>query len=277
MYYRVSALLAFALVLAACAAPAPGAGLLSPSDMPGGVQGPSVVGTTGTTATIEFTTGVPTFCNVAYGVDTKYGALERMPMMEGAVREHAVTLRGLTPETTYHYRLTMTDQQARVYQSEDYTFRTGEAEAVSGAEDANLASLDAGARVVGVSSNWAGQDNDGSFGAHKALDSQPSTAWSSDGDGDDAWIEVELDGAYDLHTIGFWTRTMSNDTAQIYRFSVTTDAGETLGPFELPDASQMYTFPINLRARTLRFDAVDTNTGNTGAVEIAVYGSLASS
>ena len=34
----------------------------------------------------------------------------------------------------------------------------------------------------------------------------------------------------------------------------------------------MHTFEVEFTARTLRFDAADTNGGNTGAVEIAVYG-----
>lgn len=53
---------------------------------------------------------------------------------------------------------------------------------------------------------------------------------------------------------------------------VTTDQGETFGPFDLPDAGRIYTFPVEFTARTLRFDAVETNRGNTGAVGIEVYG-----
>jgi hypothetical protein len=198
-----------------------------------------------------------------------------MLMMEGAVREHAVTLDGLAANTTYHYRLSMVDEQAQIYQSEDYTFTTASADSVAAPAGENIALLDAGARVIGVSSNYGNGDNDSSFGANKALDGSPSTAWSSNGDGDDAWIEIELPGAYKVDTIGFWTRTMTNNTAQIYRFTVTTDAGETFGPFELPDAGQAYTFPVEFFAQTLRFDAVETNSGNTGAVEIVVYGSPA--
>jgi hypothetical protein len=65
---------------------------------------------------------------------------------------------------------------------------------------------------------------------------------------------------------------MSNDTAQIFRFTVTADRGETFGPFDLPDAGRIYYFPVWFTTRRLRFDAVETSTGNTGAVEIEVYG-----
>ena len=67
---------------------------------------------------------------------------------------------------------------------------------------------------------------------------------------------------------------MSDGTAQIFRFTVTTDRGETFGPFDLPNATRIHTFPVQFTARTLRFDAVETNSGNTGAVEIEVYGTL---
>ena len=59
---------------------------------------------------------------------------------------------------------------------------------------------------------------------------------------------------------------------QIFRFTVTTDRGETFGPFDLPDANILYTFPVEFTARRLRFDAVETSSGNTGAVETEVYG-----
>jgi len=34
--------------------------------------------------------------------------------------------------------------------------------------------------------------NDSAFGMDNAIDGQPNTEWSSNGDGDDAWIEIEL-------------------------------------------------------------------------------------
>jgi len=251
--------------------------ILSLEEMPGGIEGPTVGEDTGTSVVIQFTTGVPTMCNVAYGTDTTYGRLARMPMMDGAVQDHAVTITGLTPNTTYHYRISLTDEQARLYQPSDLVFTTAAAsEAESAApgdqpEGENVASLAAGAQVTGVSSNFGGGANDSAFGADNALDGQPNTEWSSNGDGDDAWIEIELAQAYNVHTVGFWARTMSNDTAQIFSFTVTADGSQTFGPFDLPDAARIYHFPVQFTARTLRFDAVDTNTGNTGAVEIQAY------
>ena len=264
------------LALASCGGQAATSDAILPlEDMPGDFEGPNVLDNIGDSIVIQFTSGVPTMCNVAYGTDTTYGALATMPMMAGAIQDHFVTLRGLTPNAIYHYRLTLTDEQARVYQSQDFTFTTAAFEPSPPAERPegdNVASLAAGATVLGVSSNFGGADNDGAFGANNAIDGQPSTEWSSNGDGDDAWIQIELDQTYDVHTIGFWTRTMPNDTAQIFSFTVTTGDGEIYGPFDLPDAGQIYYFPVDFTARILRFDALDTNTGNTGAVEIEVYG-----
>lgn len=271
------ALLIVVLVaLVACAAPAESTSAVLPlAEMPGGVAGPNVVDNLGTSVVVEFTSGVSTVCNVAYGTDDSYGMLATMPMMGGAIQDHAVTLTGLSPNTTYHYRVTLTDELAQVYQSEDLTFTTGASEASPAAprpEGENVASLNAGARIVGVSSNFGAGDNDSSFGANNAIDGQSNTEWSSNSDGDGAWIEIELPGTYNVHAIGFWTRRMPNDTAQIFSFTVIADEGETHGPFDLPDANQIYYFPVEFTARTLRFEAVNTNTGNTGAVEIEVYG-----
>lgn len=209
-------------------------------DIPGDFEGPKVEGNIGTSVVIQFTTGVPTMCNVAYGTDTSYGALATMPMMPGGVQDHVVTLTGLAPNTTYDYRVTLTDDQAHVHQPQDLTFTTAASEPPRRADQPggkNVAALAAGARVIGVSSNFGGGDNESAFGAITAIDGQPNTEWSSNGDGDGAWIEIELAQTYDVHTTGFWTRAMANNTAQIYSFSVTTDEGEKFGPFDLPDAS----------------------------------------
>jgi hypothetical protein len=269
-----SILISLLVLMVACAGQAPLAPAVLPLDqMPGGVEGPEVVDDLGTSVVVRFTSGVPTVCNVAYGTDTSYGQLATMPMMGGAVREHAVSLTSLTPNTIYHYKITLTDGQARVYQSEDLTFTSASpSQPVERPEGINVASAKAGATITGVSSNFGGGDNKGTFGAERAIDGDPSTEWSSNGDGDDAWIEIQFDRAYNVQTIGFWTRTMPNGTAQIFSFAVITDEGETHGPFDLPDANQMYYFPVDFRAHALRFDAVTTNTGNTGAVEIEAYG-----
>jgi hypothetical protein len=269
-------LLCVILMLSACRERVPAQpSILSLEEIPGGFEGPSITDDTGTSVIVHFTSGVPTACNVTYGTDTDYGAIATSTMMMGGgIREHDVALTGLTPETAYHYRVNLTDEKARLYQSQDLTFTTSAAESESDQqrEGDNVASLVAGAQVVGISSNYGGGDNAGTWGANNAIDGQPNTAWSSNGDGDDAWIEIELAQEVEVQAIGFWTRTMANGTAQILQFTATTDRGETFGPFDLPDANSIHTFPVEFTARRLRFDAVESSGGNTGAVEIEVYG-----
>ena len=135
----------------------------------------------------------------------------------------------------------------------------------------NLGSAQQGARVVGVSSNYAGDVDDSALGANSAIDGDPATAWSSDGDGDAAWIEIELKSETRVTSIGLWTRTMGA-SAQIFTFRVVTDRGQTAGPFELNDASRLFHFDTDLVAKRLRFEGLSSSGGNTGLIEIEVYG-----
>jgi hypothetical protein len=182
-------------------------------------------------------------------------------------------MRNLKPDTQYLYRLQGSDEHGNLFVSEIFTFRTPPE---SDEKSANLLSPDNGAQILEVSSNWNDQPNDGSFGINNAFDDDPGTAWSSNGDGNDAYVTVQLGQRSHLSAISFWTRTMSNNTAQIFSFTVTTETGEIYGPFELPDPEQAYEFEVDLLAESLRFDVVDSNGGNTGAVEIVVYGEAVS-
>jgi len=239
------------------------------TEIPGGFDGPHVQDIGPHSARIVFTTGKPVVCNVAYGTDTKYGRLTLMAMT-GPLTNHDVQLLGLQPNITYHFKVTVTDLASNIYQSDDLTFTTIKGDVSSKPSGRNIAAATEGARVVGVSSNWGGGNLDSSFGGNKAIDGDPSTEWSSDSDGDEAWIEIELGQQYSLNAIGFWTRTMGN-SAQIFSFSVITDDGQQLGPFELLDASTIYYFKVQTSAKRLRFEVANSSGGNTGAVEIEAY------
>ncbi len=138
-------------------------------------------------------------------------------------------------------------------------------------EGNNLALAEKGASVVGVSSNFGGGDVDSAYGASNALDGDPSTEWSSDGDGDGAWIEIALASKTNITSIGFWTRTMGT-SAQISSFQVVTDQGRTIGPFTVDSAETVSFFETDFEATRLRFEVIDSSGGNTGAIEIEVYG-----
>lgn len=234
--------------------------------LPGGiVEGPDIESITDSSAVISLKTAAAAFCQVNYGITPAYGVMRRMNMA-GAMTDHRILLPGLQPETVYHVRLTAVDAQARIYQSGDLTFTTVKATGRR-PEGQNVAALSGGAKVVGVSSNYGGGDLTSTFGGNNAIDGNPSTEWSSNGDGDKAWIEIELARPSHLSTIGFWTRTMGT-SAQIQQFEVVADGQTRLGPFTLGDAGGVHYFRVQLTARRLRFNVLKSTGGNTGAIEI---------
>ncbi|MEX0788573.1 MAG: discoidin domain-containing protein [Anaerolineales bacterium] len=223
-------------------------------------------------ATVLVTTRLPVACAVVYGPSHAYGSIATdADMAGGAHADHHPVLAGLEPDTVYYLRLQGVGPDGTLYRSDEFTLHTLPAGTVSG--QANLASTAAGARVSGVSSQFGSEASDGAYAAIRAIDGAPSTQWSSNGDGNDAWIEIELPAPTHITRVGFWTRTMGS-SAQIYSFRIVTDQGQAFGPFELSDAAQIHYFPTDFSASRLRFEAVETSGGNTGAVEIEVYGEL---
>ncbi len=221
-------------------------------------------------ATLLVETTLPVACSVVYGTTPDYGQIATdTDMAGGGHSDHHPLLTGLAPDTLYYARLQGVGPDGTLYRSEQYTFRTAPAPTASDGQ--NLALPENGARLVGVSSNYGGGGDEGPWGALNAIDGDGATAWSSDGDGDGAWIEIELPAVTRVTRVGFWTRTMGN-SAQIHSFQIITETGETVGPFDLTDAARGYYFDIGLLARRLRFEAVASSGGNTGAVEIEVYG-----
>jgi len=105
-----------------------------------------------------------------------------------------------------------------------------------------------------------------------AVDGSGNSAWSSQGDGDNAFIEIRLAQRSQIDRIEYWSRSMSDGTAQVFAFNISADDGTIYGPFEVPDANQAYSFEVDFETTTLRFSVVTSSGGNTGAVEFGVYG-----
>ncbi len=230
---------------------------------------PQIVDITDADAVLRFESSIPLACSVVYGKSTAYGRISTdQDMAGGAHTDHHPILSGLEPDTEYHYRVQGAAADGTLYVGEDGIFRTLPAQ---GGGEANLASLEAGAQVIAVSSNFGGAANDEPWGANKAIDGDRATAWSSAGDGNEAFIEIELAGPAQLTAVEVWTRLMSDGSAQIFAFTLTTDSGEVLGPFTLQDAAQAYRFEVDVTARSLRLDVVESSGGNTGLVEFAAY------
>jgi len=232
---------------------------------------PEIVNITPNSAQLLFESSIPLACSVVYGETTAYGKLALDPTMNGgAITDHQPTLGGLKSQTTYFYRLQGTALDGTMYISEVMSFTTA---ITTEQNEINLASLNEGAMITQVSSNFGGVANHQTWGANSAIDENPATAWSSNGDGDDAFLEITLAQPGTPHAIEVWTRRMSNNTAQIFTFTLTADTGQQFGPFHLPSASQAYRFGIAVTQtiETVRFDVVTSNGGNTGLVALAIY------
>lgn len=214
-------------------------------------------------AEVRLATDPATVCAIAFGESPDLGRIANDRGMGGsAIAEHTVVLRDLLPNTTYHYRLTATDAQGRVYQTPELrSFTTGAApaETVDGANAAR------GAKVVDVSSEWGP-----GFEARNALDGDLATEWSSAGDGDGAFLAIDLGSPRQITGVAFRTRQMSDGSAITRTFSVVIDGDTRLGPFPAGDRRQARVATVSVNGRRVRFEVADSTGGNTGAVEVEV-------
>ncbi len=227
-------------------------------------------------AVVRFDTSRPTSCEIEYGLTD--GALTLRAtdpdMAEGELSiEHEVALEDLLPQTTYFFRARAEDDWDQVFRSAIQSFSTQAAPASEART--NLALLENGAMVSVVSSNWGDGDNDSGYGANRALDGQMGTEWSSNGDGNAAFLEVDLGAEKVVDKIAFRSREMSDGTAMIQRVSFELKpVGRTIGPLETPDPNQKYelSFEPLEGVRYVRMLVEQSTGGNTGAREIEVYG-----
>lgn len=261
----------FILLLACVAIPSIGAcdAILPITDISKQGTLPKLTDIGSTEASLVFISAVPLACTVVYGPTKQYGWITNDPDMSAtATIDHNPILSGLKPDTEYHFRVQGVAADGRLFRGKDRTFRTVKASVDS---RTNFAALSQGAKVIAVSSNYGGGKVADAWGANSAIDGSRSTAWSSNGDGNNAFIEIKFAKLSRVSTIEVWTRTMSDGTAQINSFKLTTEKGEVFGPFTLPDAKKAYQFPVSIVAEFLRLDVVESSGGNTGLIEFVAY------
>ncbi|MGB9587436.1 MAG: fibronectin type III domain-containing protein [Armatimonadota bacterium] len=85
------------------------------------IAGPTASNVTSNSATITWTTDVVSDSRVDYGSTTSYGQVVTNPSL---VVTHSVTLTGLSPSTTYHYKVTSSVTGYNPAVSADFTFTT---------------------------------------------------------------------------------------------------------------------------------------------------------
>jgi len=211
----------------------------------------------GRAAVIEVDTTIDAACSVVYGTDESFGAIAVDDDMDGGSHaDHHPTLGGLEPGTEYLYRLQGTATDGSMYVSEIMSFTTPLA--IAGPPNLTL-----DATVIGVSSEWSE-----AFSAARAFDGDPTTEWSTRGDGDDAWVEIDLGSEQMIGEVIFRTRSMSDGSATTETYRVTAD-GIEYGPYPVDDA-QPELGNLGVTAQVLRFDVETSTGGNTGALEILV-------
>lgn len=221
------------------------------------------------TVTMTLATTIDVGCSIVFGPTPEYGALAvDVDMSAGAHDDHVVILGELAPGSVVHYSLQGADETGQLYQGEDMTFVVpppGESTLATGdprGDADGRENLALGAAVTASSEFGAG------FAASNAVDGNPATEWSSRGDGDDAFLVVDLGEDRDIGGIGFWTRAMSDGTAIVETIRVLVD-GEDLGVFEV--GRDLTVVDLDARGREVRIEAETTTGGNTGAVEIEVH------
>lgn len=219
------------------------------------------VDSSGTFATLSVATDLDMACAVVFGQSEELGdgIATDADMGGGAHATHQAVMRDLEPDTLYYYRVQGSGADGRLYQSELETFRTPPA----GDSDALGPNVAVDADVTQVSSEFSD-----SFAAANAVDGDPSTEWSSAGDGDDAAITLDLGEPTDIVGFGFRSRSMSDGTAIVESYTVTVD-GTAFGPF--PAGTGLVVSEAATQGQVLVFDAETTSGGNTGAAEIEVY------
>ena len=249
-------------------------GVAAPSDIPPGQfdlalvtdgSAPEIVDIKQTEARLTFISSIPLACSVVYGKSPAFGAVAiDQNMNGGAIIDHNPILINFEGDTQYYYRVQGTDEQGKLYWAPMSSFTTTSGDA----PDNNLLSINNGASVTAVSSNFGGAENNQAWGANSAIDGSTNSAWSSNGDGDDAFIEISLPVAEYIGTVEVWSRFMNDGSAKIFSFTITLD-DDVLGPFSLPDTKQAYQFEINKTSSSIRLDVVSSSGGNTGLIEFS--------
>lgn len=178
----------------------------------------------GTSATVRITTTVNAVCAVTYGIDGPFGSIATARDMGagGGHSDHQAVMTGLQPATEYQYQLQGVAADGKLYRSEVRTFTTPSA--TTGAFGFNVA---IGAEVRDASSEFSVD-----FVAANAVDGDFATEWSSLGDGDEAFITIDLGGPVAIKAVGFRTRTMGDGSATTETFTVEVDS-TVYGPFPL--------------------------------------------
>lgn len=233
-------------------------------------------------AVVRFTTSVESTCELEYGASRDRLTLRAtdpdMDPLNPYSIDHQVPLEDLEPDTQVFYRARATTRSETTYFSEVDSFETQAPDSADSTTSpirgmTNIALLSAGAQISEVSSNFGGAGNGETWGADAALDGLMGTEWSSNGDGDAAFLILEWSEPQAFRALGYRSRKMADGSSIVKSVRLVLDGGQQLGPFVTPDPDEHYVFEFDgaVVAQRVRLEAVNTTGGNTGAKEIELF------
>lgn len=208
-------------------------------------------------------------CAIVWGETEALGRFNNSLDMNGTgIIDHNVFLPDAQPGVEYFYRVQGSTADGTLYESELMTFVLPEPAVGGGSETMpeHGENLALAATVVDVSSEFSD-----SWAAGNAIDDDLNTEWSTAGDGDNAFITIDLGGMRDVVGVEFLTRTMTDGSATTTTFHVVVDGGERLGPFTAGNPADPRFNPAEFAGQVLRFEVDATTGGNTGAIEVRVF------
>lgn len=188
------------------------------------------------------------------------------------ISNHNLTYSGLQPGKNYTLQAYFKEDNGLVwYRTQVVNFSIAKVEVP--VERENVALLSKGATVK-TSSNWANGGPDSSFGANKAIDGSDSTEWSSNGDGNNAWIQVTLPQSVEVSGFGLFTRRMTDGSSIVKSVKITNqDNGSTIGTFSLKSEFEKEIISLDkyVTAKVFQFDVETSTGGNTGFKTVDIY------
>lgn len=210
----------------------------------------------------------PMICAIVWGTDSSFGRFNNSLAMNGTgIVDHDVFLPDVEPGATYHYIVEGTTADGTLYRSKDSTFviqRTGTGSTTTEAPRGD--NVATGAKVVDASSSFSS-----AFAPERAVDGDLHTEWSSRGDGNGAYIVIDVGETVAVGAVEFVTRSMADGSAVTQTFTVSADGGAPLGPFPAGTPAARRWSKVDATGKVFRFEVTTSTGGNVGAIEIGLY------
>lgn len=217
-------------------------------------------------AIFRVTTTEPMICAIVWGEDETLGNFNNSLDMAGTgIIQHDVFLPGAVPGVEYRFVVQGTTPDGTLYRSEMGTFVIPES-------DATVPPTDGRVNLALGSAVEASSEFSAAFAAVHVVDGNFGTEWSSAGDGDDAWIIIDLGAPEQVTGFEFLTRSMTDGSAITDTYTVVVDGGERLGPFPAGNPADPRTVNVVVTGQVFAFEVEASSGGNTGAVEVRILG-----